>query len=165
MLENLLGAPPPAPPPDVPPFPDRDRDGQPATVRQLMEQHRENPVCAGCHAPMDPLGFALENFDAIGAWRTTDAHTQIDASGSMPTGTVFDGLSGLRALLVKDPRSLVSTVTEKLMAYALGRGLEHFDYPTIRQITRQSAANNYRWSSLVMGIVESPPFLMRSAGP
>ena len=165
VLENLLGAPPPAPPPDVPPFPDRDRDGQPATVRQLMEQHRENPVCAGCHAPMDPLGFALENFDAIGAWRTTDAHTQIDASGSMPTGTVFDGLSGLRALLVKDPRSLVSTVTEKLMAYALGRGLEHFDYPTIRQITRQSAANNYRWSSLVMGIVESPPFLMRSAGP
>ena len=164
VLENLLGAPPPAPPPDVPPFPDRDQDGQPATVRQLMEQHRANPVCAGCHAPMDPLGFALENFDAIGAWRATDTHSQIDASGTMPTGVTFDGLPGLRALLVNDPESLVSTLTEKLLAYALGRGLEYFDYPTVRQITRDAAAADYRWSSLVLGIIESPPFLMRSAG-
>ncbi len=129
-----------------------------------MEQHRENPVCAGCHAPMDPLGFALENFDAIGAWRTTDARAQIDASGAMPTGTTFDGLSGLRALLVDNPEPLVNTVTEKLLAYALGRSLEHFDYPTVRRITRNAASTDYRWSSLVLGIVESPPFLMRSTG-
>ncbi len=164
VLENLLGSPPPAPPPDVPSFPNRGRDGQPATARQLMEQHRENPVCAGCHAPMDPLGFALENFDAIGAWRTTDARAQIDASGAMPTGTTFDGLSGLRALLVDNPEPLVNTVTEKLLAYALGRSLEHFDYPTVRRITRNAAATDYRWSSLVLGIVKSPPFLMRSTG-
>ena len=113
---------------------------------------------------MDPLGFALENFDAIGAWRATDTHSQIDASGTMPTGVTFDGLPGLRALLVNDPESLVSTVTEKLLAYALGRGLEYFDYPTVRKITRDAAAADYRWSSLVLGIIESPPFLMRSAG-
>ncbi len=164
VLENVLGTPPPAPPDDVPPLPDRGEGGQPATVRALMEQHRANPVCAGCHAPMDPLGFALENFDAIGRWRTTDARAPIDASGVMPTGAEFEGPSGLRALLVSHPEQFVGTVTEKLLAYALGRGVEYYDYPTVRTITREAARTDYRWSSIVLGIVESPPFQMRSAG-
>ena len=133
-------------------------------MRELMEVHRENPVCAGCHAPMDPLGFALENFDAIGSWRTTDAREQIDASGVMPTGDAFDGPSGLRALLVSNPEPLVRTVTEKLLAYALGRAVQYYDYPTIRKITRDAAVTDYRWSSIVLGIVESPAFRMRSTG-
>ena len=164
VLENLLGAPPPPPPPDVPSLPDRGRSGQPATMRELMELHRENPICAGCHAPMDPLGFALENFDAIGSWRTTDAREQIDASGVMPTGDAFDGPSGLRTLLVSNPEPLVRTVTEKLLAYALGRAVQYYDHPTIRKITRDAAVTDYRWSSIVLGIVESPAFRMRSTG-
>jgi hypothetical protein len=164
VLENVLGTPPPAPPDDVPPLSDRGEGGQPATVRALMEQHRANPVCAGCHAPMDPLGFALENFDAIGRWRTTDARAPIDASGVMPTGAEFEGPSGLRALLLSHPEQFVGTITEKLLAYALGRGVEYYDYPTVRTITREAARTDYRWSSIVLGIVESPPFQMRSAG-
>ena len=164
VLENLLGTPPPPPPPDVPPLPDRSEGGQPATVRKLMEQHRANPVCAGCHAPMDPLGFALENFDAIGSWRMTEARTPIDASGTLPNGTEFEGPSGLRALLVNDPEQFVGTITEKLLAYALGRGVEYYDYPTVRKIARGAAATDYQWSSIVLGIVESPPFQMRSEG-
>ena len=164
VLENLLGTPPPAPPADVPPLPDRGEGGAPATVRELMEQHRANPVCAGCHAPMDPLGFALENFDAIGSWRTTDARVPIDASGVLPNGAEFEGPSGLRTLLVNNPEQFVRTLTEKLLAYALGRGVEHFDYPAVRKITRDAAATDYRWSSIVLGIVESTPFQQRSAG-
>ena len=164
VLENLLGTPPPAPPPDVPPLPERGRGGEPVSGRALLEQHRENPVCAGCHAPMDPLGFALENFDAIGGWRTSDAGAPIDASGALPTGAQFEGPSGLRRLLVADPEPLVRTVTEKLLAYALGRGLEYYDYPTVRRITRNAAATDYRWSSIVLGIIESLPFQMRSTG-
>ncbi|MEE8130455.1 MAG: DUF1592 domain-containing protein [Vicinamibacterales bacterium] len=164
VLENLLGTPPPAPPADVPPLPDRGEGGKPATVRALMEQHRENPVCAGCHAPMDPLGFALENFDAIGGWRTTDARSPIDASGTLPTGAEFEGPSGLRTLLVNNPQQFVGTVTQKLLAYALGRGVEYYDYPTVRTIAREAAATDYTWSSIVLGIVESTPFQMRRSG-
>ncbi len=164
VLENLLGAPPPPPPPDVPSFPERGEGGEPATVRELLEMHRRNPACAGCHAPMDPLGFALEQFDAIGRWRTTDAETPIDASGVMPTGHAFDGLAGLREMLVEDPEPLVRTVTEKLLAYALGRSIEHYDHPTIRRIAREAAADDYRWSAIVLGIVRSAPFRMRSTG-
>ena len=162
VLENLLGAPPPPPPPDVPSFPERGEGGEPATVRELLEMHRRNPACAGCHAPMDPLGFALEQFDAIGRWRTTDAAAPVDASGVMPTGHAFDGLAGLRQMLVEDPEPLVRTVTEKLLAYALGRSIEHYDHPTIRRIAREAAADDYRWSSIVLGIVRSAPFRMRS---
>ena len=162
VLENLLGAPPPPPPPDVPSFPERGEGGEPATVRELLEMHRRNPACAGCHAPMDPLGFALEEFDAIGRWRTTDAAAPVDASGVMPTGHAFDGLAGLRQMLVEDPEPLVRTVTEKLLAYALGRSIEHYDHPTIRRIVREAAADDYRWSSIVLGIVRSAPFRMRS---
>ena len=164
VLENLLGTPPPAPPADVPPLPDRGEGGAPATVRELMEQHRANPVCAGCHAPMDPLGFALENFNAIGGWRTTDARSPIDASGVLPNGAEFEGPSGLRTLLVDNAEQFVRTLTEKLLAYALGRGVEYYDYPAVRKITRDAAATDYRWSSIVLGIVESTPFQQRSAG-
>ena len=164
VLENLLGVPPPPPPPDVPSFPERGPGGEPASVRELLEMHRESPACAGCHAPMDPLGFALENFDAIGRWRTTDGHEAIDARGAMPTGDAFEGIDGLRALLVNDPEPLVRTVTEKLLAYALGRGIEHYDYPTIRKIARDAAADGHRWSAVVLGIVQSPPFQLRSTG-
>ena len=164
VLENLLGTPPPPPPPDVPSFPERGPGGAPATVRELLEMHRESPACAGCHAPMDPLGFALENFDAIGRWRATDGHEAIDARGAMPTGDAFEGIDGLRALLVNDPEPMVRTVTEKLLAYALGRGIEHYDYPTIRKIARDAAADGHRWSAVVLGIVQSPPFQLRSTG-
>ena len=162
VLENLLGAPPPPPPPDVPSFPERGDHGEPATVRELLEMHRRSPACAGCHAPMDPLGFALEQFDAIGRWRTTDGNAPIDAHGVMPTGDAFDGLSGLKEMLAGNPEPLVRTVTEKLLAYALGRAIEYHDYPAIRGIVREADADDYRWSSVILGIVRSPAFRMRS---
>ena len=162
VLENLLGAPPPPPPPDVPSFPERGDHDEPATVRELLEMHRRSPACAGCHAPMDPLGFALEQFDAIGRWRTTDGDAPIDAHGVMPTGDSFHGLSGLTEMLAGNPEPLVRTVTEKLLAYALGRAIEYYDYPTIRGIAREAEADDYRWSSVILGIVRSPAFRMRS---
>ena len=162
VLENLLGAPPPPPPPDVPSFPERGDHDEPATVRELLEMHRRSPACAGCHAPMDPLGFALEQFDAIGRWRTTDGDAPIDAHGVMPTGDAFDGLSGLKGMLAGNPEPLVRTVTEKLLAYALGRAIEYHDYPTIRGIAREAEADGYRWSSVILGVVRSPAFRMRS---
>ena len=162
VLENLLGAPPPPPPPDVPSFPERGEHGEPATVRELLEMHRRSPACAGCHAPMDPLGFALEQFDAIGRWRATDGDAPIDAHGVMPTGDAFDGLSGLKDMLAGNPEPLVRTVTEKLLAYALGRAIEYHDYPAIRGIAREAAGDDYRWSSVILGIVRSPAFRMRS---
>ena len=162
VLENLLGAPPPPPPPDVPSFPERGEHGEPATVRELLEMHRRSPACAGCHAPMDPLGFALEQFDAIGRWRATDGDAPIDAHGVMPTGDAFDGLSGLKDMLAGNPEPLVRTVTEKLLAYALGRAIEYHDYPAIREIARAADADGHRWSSVILGIVRSPAFRMRS---
>ena len=144
VLENLLGTPPPPPPDDVPPLPERGEGGKPASVRTLLEQHRANPVCAACHAPMDPLGFALENYDAIGGWRSHDASVPIDASDVLPNGTEVDGPAGLRGLLVDEPEQFVRTVTEKLLAYALGRGVEYYDHPSVRQIARDSAADGYR---------------------
>ena len=162
LLEQMLGAPPPPPPPDVPALPDRGAGGRPASVRERLERHRDNPVCASCHAPMDPLGFALENFDAIGKWRANGAGGgPIDASGAFPDGTGFDGLAGLKAVLLSRHEQFVRTVTEKLATYALGRGLEHYDMPAVRRILREAAAGDYTWSSLVLGIVESTPFQMR----
>ena len=162
LLEHLLGAPPPPPPPDVPDLPDRGEGGRPASVRERLEQHRENPVCAACHAPMDPLGFALEHFDAIGKWRATgEGGDPIDASGVFPDGTEFEGLAGLKALLLDRDGQFVQTVLEKLATYALGRGLEHHDMPAVRRIMREAAAGGYRWSDLVLGIVESTPFQLR----
>jgi hypothetical protein len=160
ILENLLGTPPPRPPANVPPL-EEAASGKPRTLREQMEAHRANPVCAACHKIMDPLGFALENFDAVGAWRTRDAGAPIDASGQLTDGTPVDGVVTLRQGLLKRPEVFVATVTEKLLTYALGRGLAHFDQPTVRRIVRQAAPHGYRFSSLVLGIVTSMPFTHR----
>jgi hypothetical protein len=164
VLENILGTPPPPPPGDVPPFPpEAGADGQPRSVRERLAQHRQNPMCANCHAPMDPLGFALENFDAVGKWRTLDANAPIDASGVLVDGTSFTGPAELRRVLLDRRQQVVQTVAEKLLTYAVGRGLESYDAPVVRRISRQAAAANYRWSSLVLEIVNSTPFRMRRA--
>ena len=162
LLENVLGTPPAPPPPDIPPLPAGGPAGEPRTVRERLAEHRRNPACANCHAPMDPLGFALENFDAIGRWRTSDAGVPIDASAVLADGlTAFDGPGGLRRVLLGRSGQFVETVTEKLLVYALGRGVEHYDRPVIRGIVRAAAADDYRWSSLILGVVESAPFRMR----
>ena len=167
LLENLLGAPPPPPPANVPALRENDEGGVPATVRERMEKHRANPVCASCHANMDPLGFALENFDAVGRWRTVDhaAGVSIDASGTLPDGRPFKTPAEFRAALLSEPwrSEFIMTAIERLLTYALGRGLEHYDQPVVRQIVRAAAASDTRWSAIVLGIVESPPFQMRLA--
>jgi mono/diheme cytochrome c family protein len=162
VLENLLGAPPPAPPPDVPDLADSDAVS-PRSVRERLEAHRANPVCASCHAQMDPLGLALEPFDAIGGVRTHDGESPIDASATLPDGSSFEGPAGIREHLVRQPDRFVSSLTEKLLTYALGRGLEAYDAPAVRLIVRSAEAEEYRWSALVRGIVESVPFRMRRA--
>jgi len=162
LLENILGTPPPPPPPDVPALKDKGSNGERQSVRERLQEHRKNPVCATCHSQMDPLGFALENFDAVGKWRTTDeGRTPIDSSGALPSGATFQGLDGLRALLVDRREQFVGTVAERLLAYALGRGVEYYDRPALRLILHQAAARDYRWSSVVLGIVRSTPFQMR----
>jgi len=160
LLANILGAPPPPPPADVPSLKDPGQDGQPRSLRDRMEQHRNNPACAGCHQRMDPLGFSLENFDALGNWRTAADGEKVDASASLPDGTTFEGVAGLRKLLVNHKDDYVRTLTEKLLAYSIGRGIEYYDLPAIRRIVRESAPSDHRWSSLVLGIVRSTPFSM-----
>ena len=146
----------------MPGLPDRGESGEPESVRDRLERHRANPVCASCHRAMDPLGFALENFDAIGNWRdTSEAGLPIDASGTMPSGARFDGPAGLRNNLLSRGEEFAGAVTEKLLAYALGRGLEYHDQPSVRQILRDGAPDDYRWSSIVLGIVKSAPFQWR----
>jgi hypothetical protein len=161
VLENILGAAPPPPPPDIPELKERGEDGRVLSMREQMEQHRANPACVVCHAQMDPLGFALENFNGVGGWRTIDANTPIDASGVLPDGTRFEGPIGLRKVLLSRGEEFVTNVTEKLLTYALGRGAEYYDAPAIRKIVREAAPGNYRWSSLVTGIIKSTPFQMR----
>jgi hypothetical protein len=162
LLDNILGAPPPPPPPDVPALPERSESGAITSVRERLEQHRKNPVCASCHAPMDPLGFALEGFDAIGKQRSTgEGGAPIDASGVAPDGAKFEGLSGLKAIVFRDPEQFAATVTEKLLTYALGRGLEYYDMPVVRKIIREAAPHDYSWSSIIRGVVNSVPFQMR----
>ena len=161
ILENLLGTPPPPPLPNVPPLKPTNNEGAVLSMRQRMEQHRANPVCASCHAMMDPLGLSLENFDAVGKWRTLgESSAAIDAKGRAPDGTLFEGPSGLRDMLLHSDR-FVPTLTEKMLTYALGRGLEYSDMPAVRAIVRDAAKNDYRVSSLIVGIVQSPPFRMR----
>ena len=162
LLEQLLGAPPPPPPPNVPSLKE-DKDSKALSMRERLKQHSVNPVCASCHARMDPLGFALENFDGLGRWRTTSgsANTPIDASAVLPDGTQFQGPAGLREVLLSKQDEFVHTVTERLLTYALGRGVEYYDAPAIRKIMREAAARDYRWSSLIFGIVKSAPFQMR----
>jgi len=160
VLETLLGAPPPAPPPNVPPLKESDRSN-PTTLRERMEQHRANPACATCHTRMDPLGFALEHFDAIGQWRERDGGVAIDATISR------DGLTArspkeFREMLLRG-HDFVRTVTEKMLTYALGRGVDYYDAPVVRQLVRDLDRDEYRWSALVLGIVRSRPFQMRRA--
>ena len=165
LLDNVLGSPPPPPPPDVDTsLQPKAADGRPATVRARLEEHRRNPACASCHAPMDPLGFALENFDAIGGWRTTDAGQPVDASGSLPDGRPLNGPVGLQQFLLSQREQFITTLTEKLLMYALGRRVDSADAPVVRAIRRSAAATDYRWSGLVLGIVQSAPFKMRRSG-
>ena len=166
LLDTLLGAPPPPPPPDIPALPSSGEHDRKLTMRQRTEQHRRNPACASCHVRMDPLGFALENFDAIGRWRTTgETGEPIDAAGALPDGTTFRGVSGVRALVASRPEEFVRVLTGKLMTYALGRAVDEDDMPAIRAVVREAAPGNYRWSALMLGIVRSVPFTMRQAEP
>jgi mono/diheme cytochrome c family protein len=162
ILENILGSPPPPPPPNVPALKAENAQGKVLSMRERMVQHRANPVCASCHARMDPLGFALETFDAVGRWRTHgESGAPVDASGTLPDGTTFDGVAGLRRALLAAPGQFVTTLTEKLLTYAIGRELGYHDAPAVRTITRQALARGARFSGIVIGIVESRPFQMR----
>lgn len=161
VLENLLGTPPPPPPPDVPALSEKPADVQEMTMRQRMEAHRTNPGCASCHAQMDPIGFALENFDAVGRWRTSEGRSAIDGSGVLPDGTRFQGPAELRRILLGRRDQIARTVTEKLMTYALGRELDSYDMPAVRKILAEAAPGGYRWSSLILGVIRSVPFQMR----
>jgi hypothetical protein len=166
VLENILGAPPPPPPDVVPPFEEETAAARPKSVRERLEAHRRNPACAGCHRMIDPAGLALENFDAVGAWRSRDGGTRgtpVDASGQLVDGTKVDGVVALRQALMREPEIFVGTVTEKLLTYALGRGLVASDMPAVRAIVRDARRDNYRFSSIVLGIVRSVPFQMRTA--
>ena len=162
ILQNLLGTPVPPPPVNVPPLPETAVGAKILTMRERMVQHRANPTCASCHQLMDPVGLSTENFDAIGRFRSqSEAGGPIDASGGLPDGSTFDGALGLRKAVLNRPDLFVTTLTEKLMTYALGRGLEHYDAPAVRDITRRARTDDYRFSSVVLGIVNSTPFRMR----
>ena len=163
LLDNILGAPPPPPPPNVPALEEAAGGEEPASMRELMAAHRRNAACATCHRRMDPLGFALENFDGIGRWRTMDGTTPIDASGALPDGTAFDGPAEFRDALVERRGEFVRTFTEKLLTYALGRPVGPHDMPAVRAVLHAAEPGGYRWSSLILGIVESAPFRMRAA--
>ena len=161
ILTNILGTPPPAPPPNVPPFNEMAK----GTVRERMVQHRSNPACSGCHSVMDPVGFAMENFDAVGHWRTKENGAPIDASGALPDGTKVDGAASMIAALADHPEQFVRTMTAMMLTYALGRGLDYYDMPVVRSVARDASKNNYRFSDLVLGIVKSPPFQMKVEAP
>jgi hypothetical protein len=158
VLENLLNAPPPPPPPNVPSL-DENAVGTSASLREQLEQHRKNTVCASCHARMDPLGFSLENYDAVGAWRTQEGQFTIDASGTLPNGKSFKGAQELKTILKQEPETLVECLAEKLLTYGLGREIERSDRPALRQIVARAAAENYKFSAVLLGLVESRPFL------
>jgi hypothetical protein len=158
-----MGTPPPPPPPNVPPLKENDETSKPRSVRELLEEHRKNPACSGCHSVMDPLGFSLENFDGIGEWRSKDQSGAIDASGQLADGTKVEGAVTLRQALMKHPEQFAGTVTEKLLTYALGRGLEFYDMPVVRGVVKDASRNDYKFSALIMGIVKSAPFQTRKA--
>ena len=162
ILEAITGTPPAAPPPNVEAFPENEEGVEAKTVRERLEMHRENPTCNACHGVMDPLGFALENFDAIGQWRTKDreAATPIDSSGQLADGTIVNGPVDLREALLERPDHIAQTLTEKLLIYALGRGVEYYDMPAVREIVRDAAREDYRFSAILTGIVTSEPFRM-----
>jgi hypothetical protein len=160
IMDHLLGVPPPPPPPNVPPLDDTKIEG---SLRQRMELHRKNPVCATCHAAIDPLGFALENFDAVGQFRELDGVTPVNPSGKLVDGTAFDGPSSFRKALLTRKNAFRSTLAKNLMTYAMGRGVEYFDMPAVRHVLRESGAAGDRWSAFILAIVKSQPFQMRRA--
>ena len=164
LLDNILDAPVPPPPDDVDTTLKEEAAGaKPKSIRERLEQHRSQPRCSSCHSVLDPLGFALEGFNAVGQWRTADeGGNPIDNVGNWPGGVKLEGFSGLRAMLVERREQFARTVTRKLMSYAFGRELEYYDQPAVRKIVRDAAADDYRWQSIVSGIVESPGFLMRA---
>ena len=163
ILDNVLGVPPPPPPPNVPALEEAKTAQRGMTIRERLAEHRKNPACAGCHRLMDPVGFALENYDAVGRWRTMDGGSPIDASGTLFDGTAFRGVAGLQKALLDHPDLFITTLSEKLLTFATGRGVEYYDAPAIRKLVREARAQDYRFSSLVMGIVNSQPFRMRKA--
>ncbi|MBK9166499.1 MAG: DUF1592 domain-containing protein [Bryobacterales bacterium] len=163
IMENLLGTPPPPPPPAVPALQENGGVGKTRTVRERLAAHRENPACAGCHRLIDPPGFSLENFDAVGRWRDFEDGIPVDASGGLPDGSVFEGIDGLETALLRRPELFATTLSEKLLTYALGRGMEHTDAPAVRQIVREARDGDFRFSSFVLGIAGSAPFQMRRA--
>jgi hypothetical protein len=162
ILENLVGAPPPPPLPNVPALKDNTVAAN-LSVRARLAEHRANAACASCHNLMDPIGFSLENFDAIGRWRTLEDGLPIDAAGGLPDGSKFDSVAGLEAGLLQRPDIFVNTLTEKLLTFALGRGLESYDAPAVRKIVRDAGEKDYRFSSIILGIVNSTPFTMRKS--
>ena len=162
ILDNVLGVPPPPPPASVPAL-EQTKVGKNATIRERLSQHRANPTCAGCHKLMDPIGFALENYDAVGRWRTVDQGGPIDASGTLFDGTPFRGVADLEKAILAHPELFVTTLSEKLLTFATGRGVDYYDAPAIRKIVREAAADEYRFSSIIMGIVNSTPFRNRKA--
>jgi hypothetical protein len=161
ILTNLLGVPPQPPPPNVPALQDNAADGRVLSLRERMERHRASPTCAGCHRVMDPIGFALENFDGIGRWRDKEEGQRIDASGMLFTGAAVDGVIALRREIAARPEVFVGVITEKMLTYALGRGLEYYDMPAVRAIVHDARSTNYRFSSIVLGVVRSVPFQMK----
>ena len=161
ILTNLLGVPPQPPPPNVPTLPEAGADGKVLSLRERMEKHRANPVCAGCHRSMDPIGFAMENFDGIGRWRVKEDQQPIDATGTLFTGAKIDGISGLRREIAAHPEVFVGVLTERMLTYALGRGLESYDMPAVRKIVHDARATNYRFSAIVLGVTRSVPFQMK----
>jgi hypothetical protein len=161
ILENVLGTPVPPPPPNVPALKENTPGAKQLSVRERLEEHRKNPACAVCHKIMDPVGFALENFDAVGQWRDSDAGSPIDASGVLVDGTRVDGPVALRNAIAKRPETFAETMTEKMLTYSLGRGLEYYDMPAVREIVREMSKNDYHFSALIDGIVKSAPFQMR----
>lgn len=160
ILENILAAPPPPPPPDIPALNDA-KNGKLLSVREQMEMHRANPVCASCHNKMDPLGFSLENYDAVGAWRTSFAGKPIDASAVLPDGTKFEGPAGLQNILMSRKEQFIEALTERMMTYGLGRGVEYYDMPAIREVRDRARRDDYRMNAIIMGIVQSVPFVMK----
>ena len=161
ILTNVLGIPPNPPPPNIPALKERSDTGKPTTLRERMEEHRTNPTCAGCHRMMDPIGFSLENFDALGQWRTTDEGVKIDPSGTLFNGAKVDGPASLRQMLTSRPEVFVGVLIEKMLTYGLGRGVQYYDMPAVRSVVRDAGHNDFRFSSIVLGIVKSAPFQMK----
>jgi len=161
VLDNILGIPPPPPPAAVPALKENVGAVKALSMRERLAQHRSNPACFGCHQLMDPVGFSLENFDAVGRWRIADEGTKIDSDGGLPDGTRFDGVAGLQKAILNKPELFATTLAEKLLTYSVGRGVEFYDAPAIRKVVRQAQARDYKFSSFILGIASSDPFQMR----